>query len=50
MTLAIQVQQMIRDVVAKDQAATSVQMFARGTVVRLFLLAGRLPTDSWDGK
>jgi len=36
-------------VVAKDQAAASVQVFAIGTVVQLFLLAGRLPADSWDG-
>jgi uncharacterized protein YbcI len=37
-------------IVAKDQAAVSVQVFAFGTVVQLFLLDGRLPADSWDGK
>lgn len=37
-------------IVAKDKAAASVQVFAFGTVVQLFLLDGRLPADSWDGK
>jgi uncharacterized protein YbcI len=34
---------------AKDKATASVQVFSVGTVVRVFLLAGRLPADSWDG-
>ena len=34
---------------AKDKAAAAVQVFAVGTVVQVFLLAGRLPADSWDG-
>ena len=34
--------------VAKDKA-TAVQVFSVGTVVQVFLLAGRLPADSWDG-
>lgn len=37
-------------IIAKDQAAASVQVFAFGTVVQVFLLDGRLPADSWDGK
>jgi uncharacterized protein YbcI len=32
----------------KDKAA-AVQVFAVGTMVQVFLLAGRLPADSWDG-
>jgi uncharacterized protein YbcI len=35
--------------VAKDKATAAVQVFAVGTVVQVFLLAGRLPADSWDG-
>ena len=35
--------------VAKDKATAAVQVFSVGTVVRVFLLAGRLPADSWDG-
>ena len=34
---------------AKNQATAAVQVFAVGTVVQVFLLAGRLPADSWDG-
>ncbi len=34
---------------AKDTATVPVQVFAVGTVVQVFLLAGRLPGDSWDG-
>src|SRR5471030_385481 len=30
-------------------AAAAVQVFSVGTVVQVFLLAGRLPADSWDG-
>jgi hypothetical protein len=28
----------------------AVQVFSVGTVVQVFLLAGRLPADSWDGE
>ena len=35
--------------VAKDKATAVVQVFSVGTVVQVFLLAGRLPADSWDG-
>ncbi len=35
--------------VAKDKATAAVQVFSIGTVVQVFLLAGRLPADSWDG-
>jgi uncharacterized protein YbcI len=34
---------------AKDKATAAVQVFAIGTVVQVFLLAGRLPADSWEG-
>ena len=34
--------------VAPDKA-TAVQVYSVGTVVQVFLLAGRLPADSWDG-
>lgn len=35
--------------VAKNRATAAVQVFSVGTVVRVFLLAGRLSADSWDG-
>jgi uncharacterized protein YbcI len=35
--------------VAKDKATAAVQVFSVGTVVQMFLLAGHLPADSWDG-
>jgi uncharacterized protein YbcI len=35
--------------VAKDKATAAVQVFSVGTVVQVFLLAGRLPADSWEG-
>jgi uncharacterized protein YbcI len=35
--------------VATDRSTAAVQVFAVGTVVQVFLLAGRLPADSWDG-
>jgi uncharacterized protein YbcI len=35
--------------VAKDEAPAAVQVFSFGTVVQVFLLAGRLPADSWYG-
>jgi len=35
--------------VAMDQATAAVQVFSVGTVVQVFLLAGRMPADSWDG-
>ena len=35
--------------VAKDKATAAVQVFSVGTVVQVFLLAGRLPADSWNG-
>lgn len=35
---------------ANKKATATVQVFSIGTVVQVFLLAGRLPTDSWDGK
>jgi len=35
--------------VAKDKATAAVQVFSVGTVVQVFLLAGRLPAASWDG-
>ena len=34
---------------AKNKVAAAVQVFSVGTVVQVFLLAGRLPADSWDG-
>jgi hypothetical protein len=34
---------------AKNKLAAAVQVFSVGTVVQVFLLAGRLPADSWDG-
>ena len=34
---------------AKDKGTAAVQVFSIGTVVQVFLLAGRLPADSWDG-
>ncbi len=34
---------------AKNKATAAVQVFSVGTVVQVFLLAGRLPADSWDG-
>jgi uncharacterized protein YbcI len=33
----------------KNKATAAVQVFSVGTVVQVFLLAGRLPADSWDG-
>jgi uncharacterized protein YbcI len=40
------------EAVAKDKAAAeaAVQVFPSGAIVQVFLLAGRLPADSWDGK
>lgn len=32
----------------KRKATATVQVFSVGTVVQMFLLAGRLPADSWD--
>jgi uncharacterized protein YbcI len=39
------------EAVARDKAAAeaAVQVFPSGTIVQVFLLAGRLPADSWDG-
>jgi uncharacterized protein YbcI len=34
---------------AKNKATSAVQVFSVGTVVQVFLLAGRLPADSWEG-
>src|SRR5471030_1464531 len=34
---------------AKNKATAAVQVFSIGTVVQVFLLAGRLPAESWDG-
>src|SRR5271169_348725 len=34
---------------AKNKVTAAVQVFAVGTVVQVFLLAGRLPADNWDG-
>jgi uncharacterized protein YbcI len=34
---------------AQDKMTAAVQVFSVGTVVQLFLLAGRLPAESWDG-
>ena len=34
---------------AKDKATAAVQVFSVGTVVQVFLLAGCLPADSWNG-
>src|SRR5258708_31836888 len=34
---------------AKDKATAAVQVFSVGTVVQVFLLAGCLPADSWEG-
>jgi uncharacterized protein YbcI len=33
---------------AKDKTTAAVQVFAGGTVVQVFLLAGSLPGDSWE--
>ena len=35
--------------VAQNRAAAAVQVFAIGTVVQVYLLAGRLPPGTWDG-
>jgi uncharacterized protein YbcI len=35
--------------VAKDKASAAVQVFSVGTVVQVFLLAGCLRADSWNG-
>ena len=35
--------------VAKNKATADVKVFSGGTVVQMFLLAGRLPSDSWGG-
>ena len=32
-----------------NKASAAVQVFSVGTVVQVFLLAGHLPADSWDG-
>ena len=38
-------------VIAKGKATAAVQVFPTGTVVQVFLLAGRIPdADHWDGK
>ena len=34
---------------ATHKATAAVQVFSIGTVVQVFLLAGRLPADSWEG-
>ena len=34
---------------AENKATAAVQVFPVGTVVQVFLLAGRLPADSWEG-
>jgi len=34
---------------AKNKATVAMQVFSVGTVVQVFLLAGRLPADSWHG-
>src|ERR1700730_6667595 len=34
--------------VAEDKVTAGVQVFSVGTVVQVFLLAGRLPADSWE--
>ena len=34
---------------AKHKATAAVQVFSVGTVVQVFLLAGRLPAESWEG-
>ena len=34
---------------AKNKATAAVQVFSIGTVVQVFLLAGRLPSDGWFG-
>ena len=34
---------------AQDKMTAAVQVFSVGTVVQVFLLAGRLPAESWDG-
>jgi uncharacterized protein YbcI len=34
---------------AQHKATAAVQVFSVGTVVQVFLLAGRLPTESWEG-
>ena len=33
----------------KNKATAGVQVFSVGSVVQVFLLAGRLPAESWDG-
>jgi uncharacterized protein YbcI len=35
---------------AKNKATAAVQVFSVGTVVQVFLLAGHLPAESWDGR
>lgn len=35
---------------AGNNASAAVQVFPAGSVVQVFLLAGRLPAESWDGK
>ena len=35
--------------VATDRSTAAVQVFAVGTVVQVFLLAGHLSADSWEG-
>jgi uncharacterized protein YbcI len=34
---------------ARNKVAAAVQVFSVGTVVQVFLFAGRLPAESWDG-
>jgi hypothetical protein len=34
---------------AEHKATAAVQVFPNGTVVQVFLLSGRLPTESWEG-
>jgi uncharacterized protein YbcI len=36
--------------VAEHKATAAVQVFSVGTVVQVYLLAGRLPADTWDGR
>ena len=35
--------------VAKERVTAAVHVLSVGTVVQVFLLAGRLPADSWEG-
>jgi uncharacterized protein YbcI len=35
--------------VARNKATAGVRVLVAGTVVQVFLLAGHLPVDSWDG-